>query len=146
MGFDVSPPASEPKPPSDPKKAPVHRGRRHFWEYFNKWELEEFFAVYVEILEEHSPKAQGRRRDTTSSVGITGQALLDELLKRLPWMRKYNPNLSRTSVLHAQVPHHAGRATASAYASVIDARAARSENDLHEDNPLVLLQSFPSYF
>jgi len=114
------------------------RGQKPFYAYYTSEERKQFFVSLIQLLEESSPEADRRRRKTASIVGISCPKALERLQKQHPFMLKYFPRQSKTSLAHLFPPPHLRRKTAaSLYRSLIDARPAGGENDYHEEHPLV---------
>ena len=121
-----------------PSPHPTPRpGRKHFWEKYTAEQQERFFRTFLQILEDRSPAAHSRRRNSTVQVGIDMPSIKSQLLEKLDFMRESDAFVSDSSIAHNMVAPNKGTTVGSLYSGAIDARTTVSHNDLHEDNPLV---------
>lgn len=117
-------------------------GRQKFYFAYSPEEYDRFYRLLIQLVENASPSADPRRRKELVKFGITAIDLVSELKLQLPFVAQYNPHLSPKTIAHIFDAPNNGHLTRKNYTGLVRARPAQTENDFHEDHPLVRHHSF----
>lgn len=126
--------------PSGRLQTPRKSGRKFFLDTIEPKLRDRILELIRKLVEGHDPAAHHRRRDSTVRIGpksITMRAIMDRLRSEVPELFQQWPNLTETSVRHIFQAPNKGYASAKRYQGCVDAKRARTENNLVEPHAYV---------